>query len=63
MSDLFPIYRLTEQMKLDEQPPVQRKGFLPKKWYQHPALVDTLPTRRLSLRLRHLKSGEILAQS
>jgi hypothetical protein len=25
--------------------------------------IDTLPTRQLSLRLRHLKSGEILAQS
>jgi hypothetical protein len=51
MSDPFPIYQLTEQMKLDEQPPVQRKGFLPKKWYQHPALGVCLFKAAISPRM------------
>jgi hypothetical protein len=38
MSNLFPIYQLTKQMRLVEQIPIQLKGVLNKGWYEHPEL-------------------------
>jgi hypothetical protein len=38
MSNLFPIYQLTKQMRLVEQIPIQLKGILNKSWYEHPEL-------------------------
>jgi hypothetical protein len=38
MSDLFPIYQLTEEMKIVTDRPKQLKGILNKSWYEHPEL-------------------------
>jgi hypothetical protein len=38
MSDLFPIYQLTEEMKIVTDRPKQLKGVLNKSWYEHPEL-------------------------
>jgi hypothetical protein len=38
MSDLFPIYQLTEEMKVVTDRPKQLKGVLNKSWYEHPEL-------------------------
>jgi hypothetical protein len=38
MSVLFPIYQLTEEMKIVTDRPKQLKGVLNKSWYEHPAL-------------------------
>jgi hypothetical protein len=38
MSNLFPTYQLTEQMRVVEQIPIQLKGVLTKSWYEHPDL-------------------------
>ncbi len=38
MSNLFPTYQLTEQMRVVEQIPIQLKGVLTKSWYKHPEL-------------------------
>ena len=38
MTNLFPTYQLTEQMRVVEQIPIQLKGVLTKSWYEHPEL-------------------------
>lgn len=38
MSDLFPIYQLTEEMKVVTDRPKQLTGVLSKSWYEHPEL-------------------------
>jgi hypothetical protein len=38
MSNLFPTYQLTEQMRVVEILPIQLKGVLSKSWYEHPEL-------------------------
>jgi hypothetical protein len=38
MSNLFLIYQLTEEMRVVDRPPEQRKGVLNKNWYEHPEL-------------------------
>jgi hypothetical protein len=38
MSDSFPIYHVTEMMKVAEDYYIQLKGVLKKSWYQHPEL-------------------------
>jgi hypothetical protein len=38
MSVLFPIYQLTEEMKIVTDRPKQLKGVLNKSWYEHPEL-------------------------
>ncbi|MCY7368540.1 MAG: hypothetical protein LH474_10360 [Chamaesiphon sp.] len=38
MSNLFLIYQLTEEMRVVDRPPEQRKGVLNKSWYEHPEL-------------------------
>lgn len=38
MSNLFPTYQLTEQMRVVELLPIQLKGVLSKSWYEHPEL-------------------------
>ena len=38
MSDLFPIYPLSEEMKIVTDRPKQLKGVLNKSWYEHPEL-------------------------
>jgi hypothetical protein len=38
MSDSFPIYQVTEMMKVAEDYSIQLKGVLSKSWYEHPEL-------------------------
>ncbi len=38
MSDSFPIYQVTEMMKVAEDYSIQLKGVLTKSWYEHPEL-------------------------
>jgi hypothetical protein len=38
MSNLFPTYHLSEQMRVVDRLPIQTKGILNKGWYEHPEL-------------------------